>query len=649
MPSSLITLGRLLKLFDQFRSKFETYHSAELSKVFEKSTRKYFLSEDYIQSCSPAIRVQQNGMSQAFRSFWTAAVGETAKSPEPSTPSPPASPPSDEAKSQESPPLTPQVKPLELRGHQGDHFKKIMDILNRFYFYIDGSGMGRGKTYAAAALAISRRLPLLVICPKKVRQNWLDVMTEYGVPFYDLPGLGGVISYDKLRSQKGCQPAHKLLTREDTSEGVNFYPTATWAGILQAGVLLIFDESQKLKNTSDQYRAAKALVKQLYHQGGTSRIGFLSGTIMDKPEQAVNFFRTVGFIESRNLYTKPRNGEVRLEGVRELQTWGFRVNPQKAREYIDSHIFRSTKEGSVQYVFDFWVDVIRPAVMSIMPGPAYETDIKNGYYRLEPEDEIEYRKAITSLARAVRYNHKSATVVLTKETMSAVTPSLRKIQNAKMRAMARVAREYLETPQFDEQGRKLCPKLTLFCDYYETIDYLLEALKEYNPGEIAGRTPDNKFHANIASYQEPNSNCRLLIGNPLTGGLGINLHDTTGLFPRAIFIMPDYRVMDKHQAAYRIYRDGFVGKAKVRFFYGLSGSRENTILGAWTRKGEVMKKVHQEQGAKFPNEYESEFEAPPEKVNWEDPALADPQENPDDIQRMIAASLEKINLAVLNQ
>lgn len=595
-------------------------------------------------------------MSQAFRSFWTASVGETAKSP-------PASPHQSDQHhyvdssnpyrssptTPEPSPPTPQVKPLELRGHQGGHFNKVTEILNRFYFYVDGSGMGRGKTFVAAAVAISRRLPMLVVCPAKVRQNWLNVMGEYNVPFYDLPELGGVISYESLRSRKGYQPSHGLLTREDTPEGVNFYPTALWARLLQAGVLLIFDESQKLKNTSDQYRAAKALVKQLYHQGGTSRIGFLSGTIMDKPEQAVNFFRTVSFIESRNLYTKPRNGEVRLEGIRELQTWGLRMNPQKAREYIDSHIFRSTKEGSVQYVFDFWIEVIRPAVMSIMSGPTYKTDIKNGYYQLEPEDELEYRKAIASLAQAVRYNHKSETVILTKETMGAVTPALRRIQNAKKGAMVRKAKEYLETPQFDSQGRQLCPKLTLFCDYYETIDYLLEALKEYNPGEITGRTPDDKFHANIASYQEPNAGCRLLIGNPLTGGLGINLHDTTGLFPRAIFIMPDYRVMDKHQAAYRIYRDGFQGKAMVRFFYGLSGARENTILGAWARKGEVMKKVHQEQGAKFPNEYESEFEAQPERVNWDDPVLTGPEESPDAIQRMIASSLEKINQAVLNQ
>ena len=495
--------------------------------------------------------------------------------------------------------ITHTIQQLQLRERQVGHYQHTSKILNSFYFYVDGSEMGTGKTFIAAAHAIMRHLPVLIICPVAARQNWLDVCAMYGVSMYNLPETGGVITYDTLRSRKSHQPKHGLLYRDDSGETPLFFATTLFTQIVRAGVLVIFDECQKLKNTSDQYRAAKALMRQFYTVGGISRAGFLSGTAMDKPEQAVNFLRLVGFIEQRNLYSKVR-GEVRLEGVEDLHRWARRVNPDALDRFMAIHPFKSTRQGAIDYVFQLFTDVIKPGVMSIMPSLHLDKCVKNGYYQLEPEDQEEYRCAISDLANAVRYNPVTDTVMRTKDNMGAITTAQIRSQNAKKRTMARKARQdLLHNPN--------C-KVILYADYYEVIESLLVSLAEFNPVELTGRITEARRNDNISRFQEQNLNCRLLIGNPLVGGMCVNLHDITGLFPRSMYIMPGYRINELHQATGRTARDGLIGSAIIRFFYGVSGSRENNILNALARKGEVMQKVHAEQGARFPNEYEDERE-----------------------------------------
>ena len=522
------------------------------------------------------------------------------------------------------PPLTPTVLTLEIKERQVAHFRRVIEILNRFYFYIDGSEMRTGKTYIAGGVSLHLKLPMIVFCPNRVRPVWIKFLTEHNVPGYNLSETGCVMSYDCLRSRKGHQPRHGLLQRFDGPEGVVFTPTTLFVQLLQAGVFIVFDECQKLKNTSDQYRAAKALMAQVYAVGGRSRVGFLSGTTMCKQEHAINFLRMVRFIESRNLYSKVQ-GEVRLEGVTDLHNWANRVNPAATAQYLSTHPFKSTKAGSVEYVFDLFTEVIKPGVMSIMPSLPTPKDIKNGYYALDPADEQEYRKAVSALAGAVRYNHRDGTVNM-KDNMGAITTALERIQVAKYKMVARVARQDLSTP-FYKDGVEYWPKVIIFCDYYKAIDPLMSALGDFGPVEFTGNVPDLQGQANLAAFTEPSLRCRLLIGNPLVGGLGVSMRVANPRFFIKMYIMPGYKVMDLHQAAHRPYPDDGPVTSAVRFAYGLSGAKENSILSACARKGEVMKKLHAEQGAKFPNEYESEYERQPDGLEWEEPIASYPTDD----------------------
>lgn len=519
---------------------------------------------------------------------------------------------------------------LCIRPRQVEHLRRIIKILSSFYFYIDGSKMGTGKTFIAAAVAIYFKLPVIVICPKAARKTWSDVLTTYGISQYDLPETGGIITYDTLRSRKGCQPSHGLLVREDSKDGVRFYATTLFNEIVRNRVFLIFDESQKLKNTSDQYKAAKALIQQFYVVGGNSRFALLSGSIIDKPEQAINILRMVGFIKSRNLYTKPGRGQIRLDGVEDLHNWARYINKQATDNFIITHPFKSTREGSVNYVFQLFIEVIRPGIMSIMPAgdTSGYVDIKNGYYVLEKEDEEKYKVALVNLARAVKYNPHTETVIRDQKSMGAVTNALRSIQEAKMKAMVRKALEALNKEMYNENGQRLTPKVALFADYYSVIDFLLKQLAQYNPVEVTGRLDEYTRNYNIELFQQHNANVCLLIGNPLACGISINLHDTSGLFPRIVYIMPGYRINDLHQTTGRFDRDGLIGIAYIRFFYGLSGSRETSILSAELNKGKILQTTHIEQGAKFPNQYEDDYEEQPQSISPIFEALLD--EYPDE-------------------
>jgi len=507
-------------------------------------------------------------------------------------------------------PSGPRVEPLVLREYQIAHFQRVLQILSIFYFFIDGSEPGSGKTYVAAALALALGLPVVVIAPLTAHPVWEDVLTRYGVSVYDLPVTGGILTYETLRSIKKHQPKHGLLVREDGAESVNFYPTIMWQAMVKAGVLLILDECQKVSNNSDQHKAVKALVKTFY-QGGRSRFGLLSGTTMDKEEHAVNFMRLVNFIESRNLYSKPR-GEVRLEGIQELYAWSRKINQKGTDEYISGNPFRATRAAAQAHLYGLFVQVIKPGIMSIMPNQKHDKDVKNGFYVLEPEDEEAYRKACGALAKAVRYNPATQTVQRTKDDIGAVTTAMTALQRSKVRAMARRTRELLNTPFTGPNGEVVYAKGLVYADYYDAIDTLQELLKDYKPVELTGRIKKLEARtAAVEAFQAPNHNTRLLIGNPKVGGVSVSLHDTTGYFPRFMLIMPNYDVRGSFQTTGRGARDGLIGTFICRFFYGLSGARENSILNAIARKGQILGEVHKEQGAQFPNEYEDEYEREP--------------------------------------
>ena len=475
---------------------------------------------------------------------------------------------------------------LVLRPRQEDHYKRIINILKTSPFYIDGSLMGTGKTFVALSVAMTYHLPVIVVCPNRAKSVWMNEISKYGIATYAVPDSGPLISYDLLRSRIGVVCKHGLLTRLDVRNKKGsikpvFRTTELFRNLVHVGVMLILDEFQYIKNDSGNQKAVRELVRYICTRQSPSKVALLSGTSMCAEYQATNLFDTIGYIDKDYLKSAYARKDFSILGP--ILDKCIRIDKARTLEIMNSDMPVKSK------MFHLFTDVVKTRTLSIMPCENFDASIKNKLHVIEPNDRENY---YTGLRMLTGYEE-----LIQKGGIGHIAKMMVLLQKGKMGAMAVAARKYLSGAC--KEG-EICRKLILFVDYHEVVDYLLQALSDYSPREYTGRTASEGNTA-IDMFQEPNDRCRLLIANPVTGGTSISLHDTHGGYPRAMFIMPNYKTISIHQAAYRIFRDSLKSKAKVRIFYG--ECEEVFFLNSMYRKGGVLQKVHDEQGIVFPNNY----------------------------------------------
>ena len=479
-------------------------------------------------------------------------------------------------------PVQIQVKELNLRPWQTEWAQRSYNILLRNHGYIDTSRMGSGKTYVILWLAKQFGFRLLIVCPVIMIDVWRRTAAEYGVPIVD------IVSYQSLRSQKGHQPKHGYLDRHDNvTEGgvhqVHFTPTRAYQDLVNQGVMVVCDEIQNIKNNSAQYKACNALLRPIISVGGRSRFGLLSGTPFDKEEHAVNLLKLIGYIRAHRLYNYVRETrELVLEGIQELIDACRFINKQETDRVLTEIPLVKGKMNHLCYTL--YTRVVKTGISGAMPAPTTITgrfDVKNGFYNMTADRAEQLRMAIDELAGAVRFNERTGTAEIRADNIGAVTTALVHVENAKIDDFARVATQILM-----EDKRN---KVIISLNYTSTIDEVKNLLLFFYPLILNGQIPAQKRGAVVRMFNE-DPNRRLLIMNTAVGGVGISLHDTTGMFPRFMIMSPSYKMLDITQAAGRIFRDGTASDATVRMFFGRgAGGRETGILTAMARKTQVLK------------------------------------------------------------
>ena len=99
-----------------------------------------------------------------------------------------------------------------LNNEQIPHVNKLGNIFKYSPVAFDMSMMGAGKTYTTSFLAHKLGFKnVVIICPATVEAKWKEMETK-GLK------INKVISYQSLRSRKGCKPSHGLLNRIDDEE-----------------------------------------------------------------------------------------------------------------------------------------------------------------------------------------------------------------------------------------------------------------------------------------------------------------------------------------------------------------------------------------------------------------------------------------------
>lgn len=517
-----------------------------------------------------------------------------------------------------------EVVPKE---HQTDHFFRIFNIISKYHCFVDTSVMGAGKTYNVGYICQKAGLSLLVVAPRKaIDLVWGPFCKKHGITVIDM------LSYDDLRATVRTQGTlkHGLLHRFDNKETGRtvFHPTDKLSTIAKAGVLLVFDECHKLKNASDQTNAATVLAAEftraIGQSGSKSRLGFLSASPFDKEEHSIQMARIMGFITHSKLYMNI-NGAIVLStskgklGAQELIDICSFYDSDITRQIVDDTKF-DDKKSIEPMCFQLFSQVIMPTLSSAMPGPQLTAKkvAYNGYYKMRTQEgEEKMRALLADLASASVYNNDTGTINTRLANYGAIQTALVGIE---LMIVDEIIDRLIEEDMKQPNGKSL-----IFINFPTTSLPILEKrLAAYNPVMMVGKVKQKDRPALMEKFNN-DPTCRVFIGTIKVAGESLSLDDTVGDQPRKTYIIPNYSVLDLHQASGRTYRANTKSDATVINVYAKLTDpkivitnkvkdnliRQSKILHALARKTDVLETILPQQvedGIKFPGDYEEVIE-----------------------------------------
>ena len=507
-----------------------------------------------------------------------------------------------------------ECRELTLKPHQLEHFARIMDISEKHDYYMDFSRMGTGKTFITSKVGEVRELQLAVICPVSAMDAWKK-MEQYGIKIIF------IVSYQSLRGTDKYPPKHGYLTREteikmdkrgNETKKVIFTPTDEFIDLVRQGILLVFDEGQSIKNTSDQGKAARALSSAITHP---SKCAFISGSPYDKEEHSENILRFLNVLKQKRLvWNNPLTGEQVPKGILDVVMYCKELDNPRTMDIIQEHIgyngqlsMSASKARSLCH--KLFTDIIKDHLYSeMMPEDCkYPIHMEESYLFLDEDKVTELANAIQDLAQATRFNGRD--VDTDKIEWGAVTLALKGIELVMLDSLTKFAMNILNEKRTDGKVNKVIISVS----FLDSIKELMSSLGVFNPLFIDGSVKADDRTKRVALFNTDPKH-RVLISTIKTGGISISLHDTVGDSPRHMLLIPTYSLIDIYQASGRIHRTGLMSDA---YFYMIYGTNPKTkyrkeaeikvtpILSALSRKKDVLKGLITKQSMvyKLPGEF----------------------------------------------
>ena len=510
---------------------------------------------------------------------------------------------------------------IRLLSYQKSHVDILHSFLDQRQFAFDFSLMGSGKTFTSTRLAFERKFKhVVVICPTSVIPKW-NAMKKLAkdVPFR------ACISFQGLRSTTFHQPKHGLLHRfeqpsilQRAGSTPEFSTTTQYKSYVEEGLLLIVDEVQNIKNYSSQYLAAKELISEIMkatpgsneaRDAATSKVLMLSASPIDKREQAVRFFRTLGVLNRNLAYWNPQTHQMDWAGLRDVQVFCSSINDVST----NATPVRLARESTFDnYVYRLFINVIKEHCSATMRVEKNSSLLKkfNAYYFIDKEGEEILRRGMSSLTTATRFEDGQVNMQGTEAAVriSSVVRALQVIETGKISLFSRLVKKYAsEQPQ--------C-KIVVAVNYSETINDLKRLLQDFNPLILQGASSVKQREQVLKHFSTPSLEHRLLLCNQGVASTGIDLDDKNGNFPRICLVSPNYSSITAFQLGHRFHRIDTKSNATVHFVFalreGMSPSQsgdivELKVLDALSRKSEVMRATCDNEmipDVQFPGEHE---------------------------------------------
>ena len=497
------------------------------------------------------------------------------------------------------------MKQVVLLPHQTEHVQKIQSIFDdkKERLYIDTSVMGSGKTYIALYLAQRYNLRLFIICPKGLINTWTLASKEYGVP------IECIDTFAQFRSTKCKWISQKkdtvLLSNNKSVDKIIYSHTPAFEEIVKKGLLFVIDEFHNLKNVTAQTLACSALARYISNLSSPNetKMAFLSATPFDKMENVVNMFRVTGVMNDIELFEPNYFGRgFEMRGLQDIIDKCRTIDSTLA----DKASFACDKKTAVFATYILYTRVFQKRFVYAMPIPEKKASLecKNVFCNLPSiEAEEQLTLAITNLAEACKYSSKKdngSIGVVEKTDVTALGGALKKLEALKV---THIVKQKVK----EELERTSNGKVVVFVNFYDPAFELIRAFQTYKPLFLNGSMTVQERANVVHLFQQPNTKHRLFIANMQVGGVGIDLDDRDGRFPRSMFILPTFHILNMHQATGRICRSSTKSDGTVKMIYTKLG--ELRILNALAKKTVVLNTVAQTSNkVKFPGDYDNEVE-----------------------------------------
>lgn len=435
----------------------------------------------------------------------------------------------------------------KLYKYQLPHFYRLESILKTKNCALDASDTGTGKTYVALALAHVLKKKPLILCPKSVIPNWINVAKQLGVEIF------GIANYELIKGCKYYTPKlvkvdcsyMKVVPRDDgkttatdkteiKSESDTKIATDEESEVsikqpskkkpvvydyvfnLPSDVLVIFDEAHRCKNHKT---VTSRLMLSIFKSN--CKILLLSATISDK----IDCFRPFGVVF--DFY----------QDIKRFKMWIRKI--KKAREiYYKQHQIYEESKITLDIIHsklfpEFGSRIRIKDIGSMFPA----NQVLSQAYMSNNKDEIQ--KQYDLIEEAFKELKK-------KETQST---GLGKLIRARMKI------EMLKVPimlDIIEEALDSNYSVAIFVNYKDTMNYLAHYFE--TDCLVHGDQSMEERQDSLDNFQANRS--KIIICIIQAGGVGISLHDVHGGHPRMSVISPTWSGQDMQQALGRIHRAG---------------------------------------------------------------------------------------------
>jgi len=419
----------------------------------------------------------------------------------------------------------------KLLEYQKDHVLKLINILLKDKICLDASDTGIGKTYMSIAICKELGRRPIIVCPKTIMGNWIDVCQYFDIEPYD------IVNYETLRNAKTYK-SYKFKSRIDSTylKNTEVDPTKanqfayTWTKV-PSDAIMIFDEAHRCKNLSTDNGKLLMSTKQLIWK--KIPVMLLSATICEKFNDMKIPFYLFGIIPS------PRNY---IHYVKTLK-----------HKYPNYKVKRSDYERKT----DFETAQSNAKSMIIFQ------EIKELTHRIKiadlgdrfPSNQWCAQQFIADEADAISELYEEIAVCMAElKAVNTGSNHLARIQKLKQEIELKKVPIFIEQTQlYLENGKSVI----IFVNYLDTLKILVSELNI--ECVISGsQTLDERTNA-IKLFQSNQK--KIIICQMRAGNVGISLHDTIGTSPRAVLLNYPDSASDLLQALGRAARSG--GKTPV--------------------------------------------------------------------------------------